>query len=112
MTAREPDPVSGPVVARVAVSRRDGRRERVEHGAVGHVTHPVARVHGAPGEVDALVHEPELAWPAADLVEHAARHGYGALPDEGHVTGGGPVLGTQAGDPVARAGTAFARVDA
>src|SRR3954467_7798766 len=103
MTAREPDPVSGPEVARVAVSRRHPPGERMEHGPVSHVVHAVAGVHGAPREVDALVHEPELARPAADLVEHLARHRDGTLPDEGHVAGGGAVAGVQARDPVARA---------
>src|SRR3954469_23281746 len=103
MTAREPDPVSGPEVARVAVSRRHRGWQRMEHGAVSHVVHAVAGVHGAPDEVDTLVHEPELGRPAADLVEHPARHRDGALPDEGHVAGGGAVAGVQARDPVARA---------
>src|SRR3954451_18114924 len=101
MTAREPDPVSGPVVARVAVSRGHPPGERVEHGAIGHVADPVAGVHRAPGEVDALVYEPELACPTADLVEHAARHRDGPLPYEGHVAGRVALAGVQPGDPVA-----------
>src|SRR4051794_37539097 len=114
MTAREPDPVSGAEVARVAVPGGDWSRERVEHGSVCHVVDAVAGIHHAPREVDALVHEPELGRPAACLVEDLSRHRDGALPYEGHFAwfGAGPRVEPR--NPVARAWlpARLARVDA
>src|SRR6266576_3348952 len=87
MTARHPYPVSGPVVARITVpsGRRDGHRV-LRHEVRG-VPHAVAHVHDPPGQVDALVDEPEPLPPSPHLVEHPPRHRHGALPHECHVAG-------------------------
>ena len=85
MTARQPDPVPGPVVARIAVPRRRRHRHRMERHEVGRVADPVAGVHHAPGQVHALVDEPELG-PASRPPRRTRGRGIATAPSQTSVT--------------------------
>src|SRR3954451_25413179 len=101
MTARPPGPASRPGIAPVGGSPRVRHGLRVARDEVGFVTHPVTRVHYAPGQVDAFVDEAVARVPAADLVEQAARHRDRALPHERDVTGPAGRRGGAGGGPPA-----------
>ena len=109
MPAREPDLVPHAVVEGITVTRGHCQGCRVQHSRRTEVFDAVARVHHAPGEVDALVDEAELLRPAAHLLEHAPRHRDGALPDGGHLAAARGVAHADPRHPVARRATAVAR---
>ena len=88
---------------------RDGRRRRVQRADVAGVVDAKAGVEDPPGEIDALVHEPELAGPAANQVEDGPAHRDRPLPQHCHVARPRAIADAQARHPVARVRAAAAR---